>query len=144
MFSLEGTPADLRRNVLLQFRKHADVRDPRVLDVLLAKGEMELAETVNQWKQRSHLMALLDNEAPPPPPMRDAEEFFKRFLNGSLTSKDVWMDWSRRDQLATLRHVAADPEAGADRPISREELGKWARRWTAVGNGEQARPARLK
>lgn len=141
MFALEGTPADLRYMVLLQFRKHGDVTDPRVITMLLAKAEMEFEETINQWKQRGHLMMLLDNELPPPQPMRDSEEFFKRFLNGSLTSKDVWMDWSRREQLSTLQHVAADPESGG-RPVTREDLSKWARRWTV--DQQQPAPARLK
>jgi hypothetical protein len=128
MYQLEGTPADLRRMVLLQFRKNGDVVDPRVVDLLLTKSEMEFEETLQQWKQRGHLMNLLDPELPAPEPMTDAEEFFRRFLNGSLTSKDVWMDWSRRDQLKTLKAVASDPESAAG-PVSREDLAKWSRRW---------------
>jgi hypothetical protein len=34
--------------VLLQFRKHKDAADPRIIDMLLTKGEMELEETRNQ------------------------------------------------------------------------------------------------
>ena len=50
------------------------------------------------------------------------------------------MDWSRRDQLRTLRAVAASPEATTR--VSREDLAKWARRWTPEGG--RAAPAQLK
>lgn len=140
MYQLEGTPADLRRMVMLQFRRNGEVADPRIVDMLLTKSEMEFEETLNQWKQRGHLMYQLDPELPAPETMTDSEDFFRRFLNGSLTSKDVWMDWSRRDQLKTLRSVAADPEAQVR--VSREDLAKWARRWSSEGTNRA--PAQLK
>mmetsp|Transcript_2589 Transcript_2589/g.3920 ORF Transcript_2589/g.3920 Transcript_2589/m.3920 type:complete len:124 (+) Transcript_2589:70-441(+) len=42
------------------FRQNADVKDPRVLSILLGKGYMELEETLFQWKQKSHLMDRLE------------------------------------------------------------------------------------
>ena len=129
MYLLEGTPADLRRSTLLQFRKNSAVTDPRVVSRLLAAAEMEFEETRNQWKQRGHLMNLLDPETPPPDPMLHAEEFFRRFLDGSLTSKDVWKGWSRAEQARVLTSVAADPEEASR--VSSEDLHKWARKWRA-------------
>lgn len=131
IYQLEGTPADVRRSTLLQFRKNGAVTDPRVTARILAAAEMEFEETVNQWKQRGHLMNLLDPEVPPPDPMLDAEEFFRRFLDGSLSSKDVWMGWSRAEQVRVLNAVAADPES--DSRVSAEDLHKWSRKWRQQG-----------
>ena len=64
MYDIEGyTPASARSLLLRKyFRKHAGVTDPRIKDVLLAKGEMELKETLEQWKQKVHLLDLLQEE----------------------------------------------------------------------------------
>ena len=132
MYLLEGTPADLRRMTLLQFRRNKELVEPRIIDMVLAKGEMEFEETLNQWKQRGHLLNLLNPEVPPPDALLDAEEFFRRFLNGSLTSKDVWKDWDATEQARILKAVAADPETGDSR-VSPEDLAKWSRKWAREG-----------
>lgn len=59
MYQIDETPGEVRHMVLLQFRQRQDVTDPRMIDTLIAKGEMELQEARQQWKQRGHLMALL-------------------------------------------------------------------------------------
>lgn len=47
-YVIEETPAELRHMILLQFRKNKDATDPRIVDMLLTKGEMELEEAANQ------------------------------------------------------------------------------------------------
>ena len=138
MYLLEGTPADLRRSTLLQFRKHGGVGDPVVVDQLLAKAEMDFEETVQQWKQRGHLLNLLEPDVPAPDPMLDAEEFFRRFLDGSLTSRDVWKDWSRAEQARVIAAVAADAESGER--VTAEDLHKWSRKWRAGKAGAAGGP----
>ena len=113
---------------LLQFRRNAAVADPRIIDMILAKGEMEFEETLQQWKQRGHLLNLLNPELPEPDVLIDAEEFFRRFLNGTLTSKDVWKDWDRAEQARVLQAVAADTESSSR--VTPEDLAKWSKKWS--------------
>jgi NADH dehydrogenase (ubiquinone) 1 alpha subcomplex subunit 6 len=39
-----------------QFERYRDVRDLRVLDILLFKGKQELNEIIAQWKSRHHVL----------------------------------------------------------------------------------------
>jgi len=43
-----------------QFRSNDGVRDPIVVDRLIAVGHQELEETLMQWKQKSQLMKVLE------------------------------------------------------------------------------------
>ena len=56
IYDLPLTVAEVRHLVGLHFRRNETVTDPRLIEMLLAKAEMELEETRNQWKQRPHLM----------------------------------------------------------------------------------------
>lgn len=46
----------LRRNVSTLIRKHSDIQNPRVIDVLIYKGREDLEATYLQHKQRHHLI----------------------------------------------------------------------------------------
>ncbi|BES95824.1 unnamed protein product [Nesidiocoris tenuis] len=39
-----------------EFDKNKHVQDVRIIDMLVIKGQMELKETVNIWKQNGHIM----------------------------------------------------------------------------------------
>ena len=57
--------------------------EPRVVEMQLARGEMEMEEAVKQWKQRGHLMALIKPELAPRDPLLDFEEHMKKFADGA-------------------------------------------------------------
>ena len=79
MYDIEGyTPSSARSLVLRKyFRANSEVTDPRVQEVLLAKGEMELKETLEQWKQKPHLMDFLKEEESEEDPF-SSEEIVRR------------------------------------------------------------------
>ena len=37
------------------------IQDPRIVDMLVVKGEMDLEETLMQYKQKPHLMRILED-----------------------------------------------------------------------------------
>jgi len=46
--------------IKFHFRKHDSIQDGRVISLLVAKGYMELEETLLQWKQKTHLLRVLE------------------------------------------------------------------------------------
>ncbi|WFC94221.1 ndufa6 NADH-ubiquinone oxidoreductase subunit [Malassezia brasiliensis] len=49
------------------FEQNRHVRDVAVLDVLLLKAQQEYQETLNAWKQTSHVMKWFTEEEVPKP-----------------------------------------------------------------------------
>ena len=50
----------LQRKIRNHFYQHAHVKDSRVINMLLEKGYIDLEETLLQYKQKNHLMLLLE------------------------------------------------------------------------------------
>jgi len=48
--------ADCKSTLRNMFLKNKYVTDIRTIDLLVVKGQMELVETVNIWKQKNHIM----------------------------------------------------------------------------------------
>ncbi|KAL5287087.1 NDUFA6 family protein [Megaselia abdita] len=60
-----------------EFLKNKDVSDIRVIDMLVVKGQMELKETVEIWKQKGHIMRYWKESQDPKP-----TDFLSKFFNG--------------------------------------------------------------
>eukprot|EP00981_Chlorochromonas_danica_P000319 scaffold85_cov175-Ochromonas_danica.AAC.4 len=67
-----------RDRVGYHFRKHSHLQDGRVIGLLLAKGYMELEETLMQWKQKTHLLRLLE------PPELERPDYSKLTIREKL------------------------------------------------------------
>ncbi|OQR86403.1 hypothetical protein ACHHYP_10576 [Achlya hypogyna] len=63
LYDINMEPREARLAVQAFFRKNAEIKDPRVIDMLISKANMELEETLMQWKQKAHLVTLLDSGA---------------------------------------------------------------------------------
>ncbi len=48
------------RAIRYQFEKNKDVKDPRAINLLVARGYMDLEETIMQWRQAAHLIDIFD------------------------------------------------------------------------------------
>ncbi|XP_033117808.1 NADH dehydrogenase [ubiquinone] 1 alpha subcomplex subunit 6-like [Anneissia japonica] len=60
------------------FMKNAHIRDTRTIDLLVIKGKMELEETIQVWKQRSHIMDYFNED----PNNKMNSDFLTKFYDG--------------------------------------------------------------
>lgn len=51
---------DIKKAVRSHFYDNADVKDERIIEMLCARGYMDLEDTMLYHKQKSHLMLLLE------------------------------------------------------------------------------------
>lgn len=63
-YRLDYPLSRVRSRVRQEFERHRYVTDVRVIDVLLLKGTQELHETMNLWKQDSHLHNYFNADVP--------------------------------------------------------------------------------
>ncbi|KAG1732686.1 NdufA6 NADH-ubiquinone oxidoreductase 14.8 kDa subunit [Suillus paluster] len=77
LYALSVTPAYVRHCIRQKFEQNRHVTDPRAIEVLLLKGQQELQETVNCWKQTDHIYGiLLKNQE------RPQRTFLQKFYEG--------------------------------------------------------------
>ena len=87
--------------------------DPRVVEMQLSRGEMEMEEAVKQWKQRGHLMALIKPELAPRDPVLDVDEHMARVADGSLTLADFTRGYKPSELARAARSIEAALAAGS-------------------------------
>lgn len=76
-YDIPKSSEQCRAKIREEFLRHRKVTDLRVIDMLLIKGQMELRETVNRWKDKSHLMRYWKDGVEAKP-----KDFLSRFYEG--------------------------------------------------------------
>ncbi|XP_018021605.1 NADH dehydrogenase [ubiquinone] 1 alpha subcomplex subunit 6 [Hyalella azteca] len=76
-YDLPKTQSECKKKLKEMFMKNKDVKDIRIIDALVIKGQMELKETVQVWKQKHGIMAFWAPTVEPKP-----KDFMGKFLDG--------------------------------------------------------------
>ncbi|XP_060811502.1 NADH dehydrogenase [ubiquinone] 1 alpha subcomplex subunit 6 [Bombus pascuorum] len=76
-YDLPVSKEDCVKKLREEFERHANVKDIRVIDILLIKGQMELQETCSQWKPAATLMNYWKSTHEPKP-----KDFMSKFISG--------------------------------------------------------------
>lgn len=77
-FDIPKSEEQCRAKLKENFVKNKDVTDIRVIDMLVIKGQMELKECVNMWKQKGHVMTYFKPTEEPKP-----KGFLSKFFNSN-------------------------------------------------------------
>ncbi|KAI9203008.1 NADH dehydrogenase, alpha subcomplex, subunit 6 [Polychytrium aggregatum] len=76
-YRLDIPTSQVRERIRQEFVKNRHIADKSVIDVLLFKGRIEYEETLNMWKQSSHVMRYFQE-----PEATKSNAFLDRFFEG--------------------------------------------------------------
>lgn len=77
-FDIPKSEDQCRAKLKELFLKNKDATDIRVIDLLVVKGQIELKESVNMWKQKGHIMAYFKPTEEPKP-----KDFLSKFFSSN-------------------------------------------------------------
>ncbi|XP_075977715.1 NADH dehydrogenase [ubiquinone] 1 alpha subcomplex subunit 6-like [Anticarsia gemmatalis] len=77
-FDIPKSEEQCREKLKEFFMNNKDVTDVRVIDMLVIKGQMELKESVNMWKQKGHIMTYFKPTEEPKP-----KDFLSKFFSSN-------------------------------------------------------------
>ncbi|CAG5046097.1 unnamed protein product [Parnassius apollo] len=77
-FDIPKSEEQCRARLKEMFLNNKHVTDIRVIDILVIKGQMELKEAVNLWKQKGHIMAYFKPTEEPKP-----KDFLSKFFSSN-------------------------------------------------------------
>ncbi|KAH7117151.1 hypothetical protein B0J11DRAFT_442802 [Dendryphion nanum] len=81
MYTLSIPVSTLRTKIRQEFERHRYVNQLRTVDVLLFNSHQEFQETLNYWKQLSHVLKYFKVE-------EDGSHMPKNFINGFLEGRN--------------------------------------------------------
>ncbi|XP_034948741.1 NADH dehydrogenase [ubiquinone] 1 alpha subcomplex subunit 6 [Chelonus insularis] len=76
-FDIPLTEEQVKAKIREEFYKHANVSDIRAIDMLVIKGQMELKETAEKWKNKGCLMNYFKETVEKKP-----TDFLSKFISG--------------------------------------------------------------
>lgn len=76
---------DVKRSIREHFYKNAEVKDQRVIDMLLERGYIDLEDTLLQHKQKTHLMLLLEGPC--------GTDYNEKALGPDATEEEQYLRW---------------------------------------------------
>jgi len=82
MYSLGKPVAEIRTKMRQEFERHRYVKQLQVVDMLLFQSHAEFQETLNYWKQLSHVMKYFRAEEDP------SAKLPKNFISGFLEGRN--------------------------------------------------------
>ncbi len=81
-YALDIPVFSVRAKIRQEFEKNRYIKELKVIDILLFKGRTEYEETMNMWKQKSHVMRYFsEQEESRMPP--ESTDFLNKFYAGT-------------------------------------------------------------